>query len=41
MIVITSCGPIAAEDFKIVEEYYNGDSANPRCEILNKVLRIE
>lgn len=38
--VANSFGLMEPEDVKIDEEYYNGDSANPKCEQL-KVLRIE
>ena len=38
--VVNSYGLMEAEDVKIDEEYYDGDSANPNCEQL-KVLRIE
>lgn len=40
MIVINDMGILEKEDIKIVKEYYNGDSANPNCEILENVLRI-
>lgn len=40
MIVVDDFGPIKEEYFKVVEEYYNGDSANPNCEILKNVLMI-
>lgn len=41
MIVVTSCGLLEADDLVVIEEYYNGDSANPHCKILNNVLKIE
>lgn len=41
MIVVNDCGIIEEDSFKIVEEYYNGDSANPYCEIIDKVLFLE
>ena len=40
MIVTNDLGILEKEDIKIVKEYYNGDSANPNCEILENVLRI-
>lgn len=40
MIVTNDMGILEKEDIKIVKEYYNGDSANPKCEILENVLRI-
>lgn len=40
MIVTNDMGILEKEDIKIVKEYYNGDSANPNCEILENVLRI-
>lgn len=40
MIVVDNFGPIKEEYFKVIEEYYNGDSANPNCEILKNVLMI-
>ena len=33
-------GLLEERDLLIVQEYYNGDSANPQCEILNNVLKI-
>lgn len=41
MTVVTSCGLLEADDLVVIEEYYNGDSANPHCKILNNVLKIE
>lgn len=42
MIVIVGNEMLDEKDsFKIIEEYYNGDSANPKCEILYNVLNIE
>ena len=40
MIVVTDTGLLEERDLSIVQEYYNGDSANPQCEILNNVLKI-
>lgn len=40
MIVTDDIGILEKEDIKIVKEYYNGDSANPNCEILENVLMI-
>lgn len=40
MIVVTDTGLLEEKDLLIVQEYYNGDSANPQCEILNNVLKI-
>ena len=40
MVVTNDMGILEKEDIKIVKEYYNGDSANPNCEILENVLRI-
>ena len=40
MIVTNDMGILEKEDIKIVKEYYNGDSANANCEILENVLRI-
>lgn len=40
MIVVTDTGLLEERDLLIVQEYYNGDSANPQCEILNNVLKI-
>lgn len=41
MIVANDCGIIDEDSFKVIEEYYNGDSANPNCEIINNVLYID
>ena len=41
MIVVTDYGLLTADDLVVIEEYYNGDSANPHCKILNNVLKIE
>lgn len=41
MIVIGDFGLLEPCDIKIQSEYYNGDSANPNCEVLTNVLRIE
>lgn len=41
MIVVTDCGLLETDDLVVIEEYYNGDSANPHCKILNNVLKIE
>lgn len=40
MVVTNDMGILEKEDIKIIKEYYNGDSANPNCEILENVLRI-
>lgn len=34
------CGLMEPEDIKFIEDYCNGDYANPRCEYL-AVLKIE
>ena len=41
MIVVTNYGLLMADNLVVLEEYYNGDSANPHCKILNNVLKIE
>ena len=41
MIVVTNYGLLTADSLVVIEEYYNGDSANPHCKILNNVLKIE
>lgn len=41
MIVVTNYGLLTADNLVVIEEYYNGDSANPHCKILNNVLKIE
>lgn len=41
MIVVTDCGLLETDDLVVIEEYYNGDSANLHCKILNNVLKIE
>ena len=41
MIVVTDYGLLETDDLVVIEEYYNGDSANPHCKILNNVLKIE
>ena len=41
MIVVTDCGLLETDDLVVIEEYYNGDSANHHCKILNNVLKIE
>ena len=41
MIVVTNYDLLTADNLVIIEEYYNGDSANPHCKILNNVLKIE
>ena len=28
------------EDIRVIEEFYNGDAADPNCEIINNVLNI-
>lgn len=39
MIVIGDSGLLEPCDIKIQNEYYNGDSANPNCEILTNVFK--
>lgn len=39
--VVDDCGLIEPRDLKILKEYYNGDCANPNCEIIDEVLYIE
>lgn len=41
MIVTDDMGVLEKEDIYILEEFYNGDSANPNCEILYNVLKID
>lgn len=41
MIVVTDYGLLMADNLVVIKEYYNGDSANPHCKILNNVLKIE
>ena len=41
MIVVTNYDLLTADNLVVIEEYYNGDSANPHCKILNNVLKIE
>lgn len=41
MIVVTDYGLLTADNLVVIEEYYNGDNANPHCKILNNVLKIE
>ena len=41
MIVVTDYGLLETDDLVVIEEYYNEDSANPHCKILNNVLKIE
>ena len=41
MIVVTNYGLLMTDNLVVIEEYYNGDSANPHCKILNNVLKIE
>ena len=41
MIVVTNYSLLTADNLVVIEEYYNGDSANPHCKILNNVLKIE
>lgn len=41
MIVVDDCGELTSNDIGVVEEFYNGDSANPNCEILKNVLLID
>lgn len=41
MIVVTNYGLLTADNLVVIKEYYNGDSANPHCKILNNVLKIE
>lgn len=39
-IVVNDMGIVSKEDICIQNEFYNGDSANPNCEILKDVVRI-
>lgn len=39
--VVNDLGLIQTEDIRIKSEYYNGDYANPYCEVIDKVLYIE
>lgn len=41
MIVVDDCGILEEDSFRIRENYYNGDSANPYCEIIDKVLYLD
>lgn len=40
-IVVNDMGIISKEDIYIQNEFYNGDNANPNCEILKDVVRID
>lgn len=43
MFVVTYCSDRADEgiELRVIEEYFNGDSANPNCEIIyNNVLEL-
>lgn len=40
MIVVDDWGILGPADIRIEKEFYNGDSANPNCEILENVLLI-
>lgn len=40
-IVVDDLGILSAEDIYIQDEFYNGDSANPNCEVLKNVVRID
>lgn len=40
-IVVNDMGIISKKDIYIQNEFYNGDSANPNCEILKDVVRID
>lgn len=40
-IVVNDMGIISKEDNYIQNEFYNGDSANPNCEILKDVVKID
>lgn len=40
-IVVNDMGIVSKEDIYIQKEFYNGDSANPNCEILKDVVRID
>lgn len=39
-IIVNDMGIIQKEDIYIQDEFYNGDAANPNCEILKNVIRI-
>ena len=39
-IVVNDMGIVSKEDIYIQNEFYNGDNANPNCEILKDVVRI-
>ena len=41
MSVVTDYGLLTADNLVVIEEYYNGDSANHNCKILNNGLKIE
>ena len=41
MIVVNEYGIVKEDSFRIIENYYNGDSANSYCEIIEKVLFLE
>lgn len=40
-IVVNDMGIMSKEDIYIQNEFYNGDSVNPNCEILKDVVRID
>ena len=40
-IVVNDMGIISKKDIYIQNEFYNGDCANPNCEILKDVVRID
>ena len=41
LVAIHYSTEVDREDIELMEEFYNGDPANPNCEILeNKVVRI-
>ena len=40
MIVVDDCGIIEEDSFRIRENYYNGDSANPYCEKCQKFRKL-
>ena len=41
LVAVSYTIDVNREDIELMEEFYNGDAANPNCEILeNKVVRI-
>lgn len=39
--VATDGGLLEKENIRIYKDYYNGDCANPNCEIIENVIYIE